>query len=315
MHTDRRLIYLGLFLLVFGGVLLGARQGWIPEEVVASIWQLWPILLIAIGLSIILGGRTGSWLGGVVASVLLGAMAASAIQTGIVPFVGCGGGDEEGTPFETQTGQLASNAEVDLTFSCGELAVVTASGAGWTLEGSSDDGRAPTVQTSDGGVEIESSERGWEVTLPTEPTLAVGVTLNAGSGRIGLDGARLSDVSLTVNAGSLSLDLRDAEAIEGLSGTVNAGSNVTWLPELSFDGSLTVNAGSLVLCAPDDVGLRLNTGDNPISSNDFDRAGLVQVDEAWETPDYASAQIKIELDVTANAGSMSLNPSQPCTTP
>ena len=326
MHTDRRLIYLGLFLLVFGGVLLGARQGWIPENVVTSLWQLWPVLLIAIGLSIILSGRTGSWLGGAVAAILLGAMAASAIQTGIVPFVGCGGGDDEGTPFESQSGQLASSAEVNLTFSCGELAVATGSGAGWTLEGSSDDARAPTVRTTDGGVEIESSERGfpfgggggrqhWDVTLPTEPTLAVGVTLNAGSGQIGLDGANVSEVDLTVNAGSLSLDLRGVEAIESLGGTVNAGSNVTWLPELPLEGNLTVNAGSLVICAPEDIGLRLNTGDNPISSNDFDRAGMVQVDDGWETPDYASASVKTELDVTANAGSISLNPSQPCTSP
>jgi LiaI-LiaF-like transmembrane region len=326
MRTDRRLIYLGLFLLVFGGVLLGARQGWIPEDVVASIWQLWPVLLIAIGLSIILAGRTGSWLGGAVAAVLLGAMAASAIQTGVVPFIGCGGGDEQGTPFEAQTGELASSAEVDLTFSCGDLDVATGSGASWTLEGSSDDGRAPTVRTSDDGVEIESSERGfpfgngggrqhWDLVVPTEPTLAVGVTLNAGSGRIVLEGARLSDVDLTVNAGSLSLDLRGAEAIESLGGTVNAGSNVTWLPELALDGNLTVNAGSLVICAPDDIGLRLNTGDNPISSNDFDRAGLVKVEDAWETPEYASARVQTELDVTANAGSISLNPSQPCTNP
>jgi hypothetical protein len=326
MHTDRRLIYLGLFLLVFGGVLLGARQGWIPENVVTSLWQLWPVLLIAIGLSIILSGRTGSWLGGAVASVLLGAMAASAIQTGIVPFVGCGGDVDEGTPFEAQSGELASSAEVDLTFSCGELDVSTGSGAGWTLEGSSDDGRAPTVRTTDGGVEIEASERGvfpfgggggrqrWNVTVPTEPTLAVGVTLNAGSGRLALHGATLSDVDLTVNAGSLSLDLRGVEAVESLGGTVNAGSNVTWLPELPLEGNLTVNAGSLVICAPDDIGLRLSTGDNPISSNDFDRAGLVQVDDAWETPDYASARVKTELDVTANAGSISLNPSEPCST-
>jgi hypothetical protein len=325
MHTDRRLIYLGLFLLVFGGVLLGARQGWIPENVVASIWQLWPVLLIAIGLSIIFAGRSGSWLGGAVASVLLGAMAASAIQTGIVPFVGCGG-DGGGSPFQAQSGELASSAEVDITFSCGELEVSTESGAGWALEGTSDDGRAPTVQTSDAGVEIESSERGgfpfggggrqfWMVRLPTEPTLGFGVTLNAGSGQIGLGGADLNNVNFTVNAGSLSLDLRDVEAVESLGGTVNAGSNVTWLPVLALDGNVTVNAGSLVICAPADLGLRLNTGDNPISSNDFDRAGLVEVDGGWETPDFDSAQVQAELGVTANAGSVSLNPSQPCSTP
>ena len=54
------------------------------------------------------------------------------------------------------------------------------------------------------------------------------------------------------------------------------------------------------------------TGDNPISSNDFDRAGLVKTGDGWETPDYATAAIRTELDVTANAGSLSLNPTQPC---
>ena len=34
MRMDRRLVGLGLFFIVFGGVLLGARQGWITEDVV-----------------------------------------------------------------------------------------------------------------------------------------------------------------------------------------------------------------------------------------------------------------------------------------
>jgi hypothetical protein len=321
LRSDRRLIYLGLFLLVFGGVLLAARQGWIPENVVAALWQLWPVLLIATGLSIILSGRPGAWIGGIVASICLGAMAAAVVQTGMVPFVGCGG-DSGGSAFQVQGGQLASSAGVDLTFSCGELDVATGPGDGWTVEGTSEDGRTPNVRISDSGVAIEPSGQGmfgfggsrehWTVTLPTEPTLNLGLTLNAGAGRIDLSGAQLTEVDLTVNAGSLSLDLREVAGIEDLDGTVNAGSSVTWLPDLPLTGSLTVNAGSLVICAPDGLGLRLETGDNPISSNDFERAGLVRTEDGWETPDYASAEVKTQLDVTANAGSLSLNPGEPC---
>jgi LiaI-LiaF-like transmembrane region len=321
MRVDRRLVFFGVFFLVFGGVLLAARQGWIPENVVASLWQLWPVLLIAIGLSILLARGPGAWIGGAFAAACLGAMAAGLVQTGIVPFVGCGG-DETGTRFATQSGQLASSASVDVTFSCGELRVDTASGSEWSVEGSSKDGREPTVRSSDGGVELEPSDRtafgfgggreSWLVTVPSQPTIDLGVTLNAGTGQLELGGARLSNVDMTVNAGSLSLDLRGAETVDGLDGTVNAGSSVTWLPELPIQGDLTVNAGSLVICAPEGLGLRLNTGDNPISSNDFDRAGLVRTDDGWETPGYATAAIRSELDVTANAGSLSLNPSQPC---
>jgi hypothetical protein len=321
MRVDRRLVFFGIFFVVFGGVLLGARQGWIPENVVASLWRLWPVLLIALGLSILLARGSAAWIGGAFAAAVLGAMAAGLVQGGIMPFVGCGG-DESGTSFESQTGELASSAGFDVTFSCGELDVATAAGSAWRLEGRSSNGRAPDVRTSDSGVAIESSLRSaigfgggreaWQVTMPREPTIDFGVTLNAGSGRVLLEGAHLSNVGVTVNAGSLSLDLRGAEAVGDLDGTVNAGSNVTWLPELPVQGSLTVNAGSLVICAPEGLGLRLNTGDNPISSNDFDRAGLVRTSDGWETPDYATAPIRAELDVSANAGSVSLNPSQPC---
>ena len=264
MHVDRRLLFFGVFFIVFGGVLLGARQGWIPEDVVASLWQLWPVLLIAIGLSIILARGPGAWIGGAFAAAVLGVMAAGLVQTGIVPFVGCGGGDQPSTPFEGQSGQLASTSSVGVTFSCGELQVTTASGSEWTLEGSSKDGRGPDVRTTDGGIEIEARERTvigfgggretWRITLPREPTIDLGLTLNAGTGRLELAGAHLAGVDVTVNAGSLSLDFRDAEAMQTLDGTVNAGSNVTWLPNLPIRGDLTVNAGSLVICAPEGPG-------------------------------------------------------------
>ncbi|MFL5726756.1 MAG: LiaI-LiaF-like domain-containing protein [Chloroflexota bacterium] len=322
MRVDGRLVFFGVFFLVFGGVLLAARQGLIPEDVVASLWQLWPVLLIAIGLTVILARGSAAWIGGVLAAACLGAMAAGLVETGVGPFVGCGG-NEAGTPFEEQRGGLASTASVDVTFSCGQLDVSTGSGSEWSVAGSSKDGRSPTIRSSDAGVSIESAERigfgfgggareDWRVTVPSEPTVDLGVTLNAGSGRLRLQGATLGGLSVTVNAGSLSVDLRDIAAIPDVDATINAGSTVTWLPELPVQGDLTVNAGSLVICAPDDLGLRLNTGDNPISSNDFERAGLVRTDDGWETPGYATAPIRTELDVTANAGSVSLNPSQPC---
>jgi hypothetical protein len=84
------------------------------------------------------------------------------------------------------------------------------------------------------------------------------------------------------------------------------------LPQRPLEGHVTVNAGSLSICAPDDVGLRLATGNNPLSSNNFDDEGLVRSGDAWETPGFATAPIRIELDVQANAGSMSLNPRQTC---
>ena len=322
MKTNRNLVGFGLFFIVFGAFLLGVRQGWIPTEIAERSWQLWPVLLVAAGLSIILAGRPGAGLGGLVAAVCLGVMAGGLVAAGGGLQIGCGG-DEAGTPFGRESGDLPDDAQVGISFHCGDLSVGTGAGTNWALEGSSGDGKPPTIRLDTDGVRFEAADPGvlgfpgtrerWNITLPTEPTINLDVELNAGAGTLTLRGAHLASVDATVNAGSLRIDLRDVAAASTLDGTVNAGSAVVWLPGLPLEGDLTVNAGSLSICAPADVGLRLTTGDNPISSNNFDDEGLVRSGDAWETPGYATAEIRIALDVQANAGSVSLNPRQACT--
>jgi hypothetical protein len=325
MQPNRTFVGWGLFFIAFGGVLLAVRQGAIPTDVAARSWQLWPLLLVAAGLSMILSGRPGGSFGGFVAAVTFGVIAGGLIGSGAnFPFVGCGGSDE-GTPFAEQSGALAANAVVQIEFRCGELTVDTTDGSTWTVDGVSVDGEPPTTSESNDGIRLEAADSSsgvfgfsgvrelWTVTLPTDPTIELDVVLNAGSGRLTLRDAHLGVFDTVVNAGSLEVDLRDVAAISTLDGTVNAGSVVIWLPDRPLEGNLTVNAGSLSLCAPEDVGLRFTTGANPISSNNFDDQGLVRVGDAWETSDFATAPIRIALDLQANAGSLSLDPRQECT--
>lgn len=323
MRVNRSLVGWGVFLIVFGVVLLGVRQGWIPTDVASRAWQLWPVLLVAAGLSLVLSRTPGAWIGGLVAAACFGVIAGGLVSTGTgLPFVGCGA-DESGTPFEQQSGDLPPEATVEIDFRCGDLSVTTADGNAWEVSGRSADGDPPKIDQESNGVQFEpGSSNGifgfagkrerWDVTLPAGPTIDLDVTLNAGAGTLTLARAHLGETNITVNAGSLRLDLREVGAARTLDGTVNAGSAVVWLPDGPLDGDITVNAGSLSICAPADVGLRLVTGSNPISSNDFEEQGLVRVDEAWETTGFATAEIRITLEVSANAGSLSLNPRQTC---
>jgi hypothetical protein len=324
MRIDTRFLGFGLFFIVFGVALLGERQGWITPELIDRAWQLWPVLLIGIGVSILFSGRPLAEIGGLVISATLGLMAASFVSGGGgFPLGGCGGDDASATPFARQAGELSGEARVEIDFNCGELIVGTGGGSAWTLEGRSEDGVVPTVEQEPGRLRLESAEgRGvfgiaegrssWLLTLPTDPTLSVDVGLNAGSGTIDLGGARLGDVEAQANAGSLRVDLRDAVAIGSLDVSVNAGSAVVWLPELALQGEISANAGSATICAPEGVGLRLVVGSNPISSNDYGSQGLVQVGDAWETAGFASADVRINLVTEANAGSLSLNPQRTC---
>ncbi|HEV8547082.1 MAG TPA: DUF5668 domain-containing protein [Candidatus Limnocylindrales bacterium] len=322
MRFDGRLVGFGVFFIVFGSVVLAVRQGWITTDVAQRAWQLWPVLLIGAGLSIVLARRPGAPLGRLIVAVGLGAMAGGLVAGGgSFPFVSCGGGSSAAA-FAGRSGELGPEASVDLTFNCGDLVVATAPGSTWSISGSSEDGRIPRVAATDDSLSIEPAERSglfgfggretWAVNLPTEPSIDLDLTLNAGLGELTLSAARLGNVGFTLNAGSLQLDLAAAERLDKLDGTVNAGSAVIRLPKRTAEGDIKVNAGSLTFCAPEGVGLRFVTGDNFLSANNFGERGLVRVGEAWESPNFATAELRIELDVQANAGSLSLDSPQAC---
>src|SRR5258705_11151382 len=98
MRREQRFLGFGLFLITLGIVLLAVRQGWVSSDVAARAWQLWPLLLVAGGVSLLLTGRPGAPLGGLLAAICLGVIAGGLIGSGAgIPFVGCGSRDG-GTP-------------------------------------------------------------------------------------------------------------------------------------------------------------------------------------------------------------------------
>jgi hypothetical protein len=162
------------------------------------------------------------------------------------------------------------------------------------------------VNTDDGNAFFDHGAN-IEVSLPTEASLDVEIAFSAGSLEVDLAGGSVEHFSVDLNAGDGRLRLGDVVSLEEMELTVNAGRLVVDLPAVSTSGSIEVNAGNVDLCAPPGVGLRLDTGENVISSYDYDDAGLVQQDGVWESPGYDSASVQIELDTRANAGSFSLD--------
>jgi hypothetical protein len=327
MRIDRRLLQWGAFLIVLGAIPLAIEQGWIPDDL--PWWQLWPVLLIGLGIGILLRRTSFGVLGGLVTAVTLAAMIGGTIASGFsggFPAVGfsCAGGST-GDPFASQTGTLSSGgtARVRLELDCGDLTVDTATGTGWTVAGTSDGGRVPDIASSADELEVTSPDVGtsffrdrssWQVTLPSDPTLDIDASLNAGAGRFLLGTARLDGLRLAVNAGSGFIDLASTGATERLTVDVNAGSASIVLPPRSMSGTLSVNAGSIEFCADlSAVGIRVVTGDNITAGDNFDDAGLDEVSEnVWESPGYGSAAERIELAASANAGSLNLNPEDGC---
>jgi len=328
MRVNRGLLGWGVFFIVLGAVPLAVQQGALDADVVRRAPELWPLILIGIGLGLVLARTRFAVLGSLVVAATFGLMGGALLATGFHPgsgFSSCGfGTGGAGTPFADQRGSFTRDATVHLEMSCGDVSVTPADGTGWTVGGTSPDGRPPEIRRDDGRLAVTAPEHGgitigaggsaWQVTLPRGGPMAMELTVNAGSGRLDLSGMTIPVTTATVNAGGARIDLSGARGAERVEASVNAGSLVMLLPvpAATLRGSLSVNAGSASLCAPDGVALRFRGGDQALGSTNFEDRGLVRNGDTWSSPGFDAAATRIDMSVSANLGSITLDPEDGC---
>lgn len=325
MQIDRRLVGFGLFLITVGGVMVAVRQGILGEATARQAWNLWPLILVGLGLSIVLAGRPGAAVGGLVLAITFGAMLGGVAATGVFPGVGLcsGGSDGQGASFSGGGGDLGSSALVSIEQDCGDLTIGTVDGTTWSLSGASRDGRPPEIERNAGSLGITTRNGGpfdlagsgdWAVVLPRATSIRLDVKVNGGQSRLALDGSHLDSLEIDLNAGSIDLDLSHAAAVGNATIEVNVGSTIVRLPNLSMRAELSVNAGSASICLPSGAGLRVEL-DSVAASNDFAAHGLLETNGTWQTPGYDVAPVRIDLRAEVNAGSLALDPSRTCSGP
>ncbi len=326
MRIDTRFLNWGVFFIVAGAIPLAVQAGLLTADQVADWWRLWPLLIVAAGIGLLLRATSVAFLGGLLMAVIFGVLLGGVITAGgnvDLRNIACGS-DRSTTPFATQTGSLGGgDARVELELNCGELVADTAPGTGWTVAGTSSDGDAPVIDASGDRLSVRSTQRGvsvppftenrddWLITLPSATSMRVGTTVNAGSAKLNLGGSGTASSSTTVNAGDARIDL-SGTPVQSVTMTVNAGSGSITFPDGSVRGSLTVNAGSIEFCVPDSVGLQLTTSDNVTGSNNYGDRGLAKNGNTWQSANWSTATNRITLSTTANLGSLALNPEEGC---
>lgn len=318
MHIDRRLLGWGLFFVLLGTIPLAVRAGLLDKAVVAQWPLLWPVLLIGWGLGLLLRGTSLALIGGAVTAITFGVMGGGAIATGFggIPFASGCSNSTPAIPFATKSGDFGSSARADLVFNCGTLAITTTDGTAWSVAGSDRDGNGPAIESSADNLSVKSdSDRtfissggraSWNVTLPRSPVLALGLTLNAGEGKLDLTGASISTVSMTLNAGSITVDLSRTAQTGDVNATVNAGSAGVSLPAGDRSVNVSLNAGSVTACLPVGAQVRAHWS-SALGSNNFNTVGLTKVDnQTWTSPGFVDGRPHTELRVSANVGSFDL---------
>lgn len=325
MRIDPRFLGWGVFFVIAGGIPLAVQAGVIDGGALADAWRFWPLLLVAAGLGILLRATPAHFVGGLLAAATFGLIVGGILGAGSrldLGGVACGPGSGGGRAFAPQTGALGNGSAVSLELDCGQLDLATNAGSSWTVEGSSYDGTAPTVDATPDRLAVRSRSfkntfpglgdrhETWRVTVPSSAR-DYSVTLNAGSARLGLGGTSLATLSATVNAGSLTADLTSSP-LSSLSVTVNAGSAKLDLPDAAIAGSMTVNAGGISFCVPPSVGLQITANDNLTGGNNYGDRGLTKTGNTWTSANWSTATNRITLNASANAGAFTLNPQEGC---
>lgn len=319
MIKHRRLLYWGVFFIVTGAVVLVAGTSLVSDADVKAALGLWPVLVIALGIGLLLRRTRFDLAGGMLAAATPGLLLGGLIA--IAPEIPGDCTSHQPATTVVRQGTFGTSATVDLRLSCGEMNVVTAPGSAWQAEVGNSRGRVPAVTSDAGRLSVASADRGsalfsrpgddsWRLTLPTGSRLDVTAEINAGRGFWDLAGARIGNLGLDVNAGEARIDLTRA-TVSGLSVTLNAASVSLRLPETGdLRGDVTVNAGALRMCAPASLGVRVFDSHRSLAS--IRHGGLVRNGDAWETPGYATAVHHADVSVTANVGSVDINPEGGC---
>lgn len=319
MRMNHGLLFWGLGLLTAGLVALAVQENVLDREVMANAWRLWPLILVAIGLSLILS-RTGyALVGTAVSAIVIGAIVGTAITVGPAAAISCAAGSDPSTLVD-HGGSFGSNASLDWQLNCGTLEVDMSPESAWTASVGSVSGQAPTVAGGTDELRLTSVDKGffagggrekWVVRLPSMTTYDADLQVNGGKATMNLSGSHFSTFSFQPNAADVHLDLTDA-TVTDLDLELNAGSAViTASAGTNIEGRIQENAGSVRLCVPTGVGLRIVATGVAFGTN-LDQSGLSRDGDTWNSSDYGSAYQKITLTVEGNAGSFDLNPSGGC---
>jgi hypothetical protein len=344
MRIDRSLLNWGVFLIALGGIPLAVDQGWLDPDIAGDLGQLWPLILVGIGLGLILRWTPFAWFGGALVAATFGIIFGAAVASvpeddianlqGIIPAIAIGACSGDAGPANTSEAGLADPDafELQLTLSCGDLAVTRAADDSWQLRADHAVGDAPTIDTSElDGVTARltldqpagddlaflgrPARSDWSVAVPAAATLTLGTTLNAARARVELGSGPVDRVAGTFNASDAVLNLASASTPAGadIDLTLNASDVRLLLPAGSISTRATLNASSLTVCVPASAPMRVESTSN-LSGDDLGSSGLVEGGPtSWTTPGFDAATEHIQLSITSTVSSFSLLRPESCT--
>lgn len=149
-------------------------------------------------------------------------------------------------------------------------------------------------------------EARWELGLNPNVPMSLDLTAAAGTSKLDLRQLMLTELSLNVSAGEMTLFLPDGDY--DLEVDTNAAATTITLPEAGIHtADLRVNAGAVTIELPEGMELRVEV-DQALSSFNNHVNGLKRIEgrNIWQTAGYEDSTDRIDLNLHISVGSVDI---------
>lgn len=295
-YTRRRGGFVWPLILISAGVIfLLNNMGLLSWNVWDGLWRMWPVLLIAIGLDILFGRRSG--IGSLIALVLIVAVIGGAVWFAAtqVPFL---------TGQTLTTNQIAqqlgdaTSADVQINFSVGSLRIGALRDSGNLIEGTIGAGPGETI-TSD--YHVDGSVARYQLKSQGAPFVPFGPRRYDQSWRLDLSSSVPMALRVSTGVGEASLDLSGLKVTDL---NVSSGVGQTQI-QLPAQGQLRARVsggiGQVIVTIPEGMAARIH-GSAGLGGLTVSSRFLSQGGGQYVSANYATAQDRIDLDVSGGIG-------------
>ena len=297
-HLRRGFPLFPLLLISLGGLLLLQTTGVLSWNLWASIWRLWPVLLIAIGINIIFGARM-PWVAGALIAAVLAVGVALTSFSGAFTVNGFRNGIEEVGSFHELLGETES-VGVNVNFGAGEFRLDSLPPGSPNLIEAEFRGREAEVSVNrfDRSADLDISngdfsfdffrDNGgaeWSVSLSSSPGMSI--DLDAGATEMDLDLTHLKVNYLSIDAGAA-----DIEVVM----PADAG---------NVDANIKIGAADLLIIIPEGVGARIDA-ETAAGSLSIDQGRFRKQGDFYISPDFEQLANKIDLTIVSGASSVEI---------
>lgn len=281
-----------ILLIAAGVLLLLQTTGVVSWDAWGSVWRLWPVLIIAVGINIVFGNRL-PWLAGIlVAAVVIGALAIGLLFIPVQSTVAVSSAQE------ALAG--AENVDVSISFGAGELVLGPLPAESTSLfEGNfrGNGAEVSTLRTEDKtdlnihmkreGISFLSNlgDNNWDVALSSTPEMTLDINGGAASANLDLRDLQITDINIDVGASDVDITMPAS------AGRVTA--------------DIDAGAADISIVIPEGVAARINA-DTGVSSLDIDESRFPKNDGRYASPDFDDAENRVDIDIDSGVSSITV---------